>query len=106
ASGSLAELRAFGAMLSTADDPTGGLGIVPHHGKGRAPDFRVGRLGDAYVEVCCIRINADERRRQAHLDSVEAELRERAREAAEAHQLAESAPHGSSAYATAEWTTA
>jgi hypothetical protein len=103
ASGAMAELRALGTMLSTADGPSGGLGVTPFHSKARAPDFRVGRAVEAYVEVCCVRINEDERKRQQEFDVHEEMLRERAKDAAEAHQRSASPKGGSSAFATAEW---
>lgn len=80
ASGVLAEIRAFGAMLSTSGNVVHEE-VAPHSGDGKSPDFRVAKH-DLYVEVCAARINGVEAMRQKQVGEEQERLREVAREAA------------------------
>lgn len=83
AAGTLAEMRAFGALLPTPDTIGDGLDVRPYSAKGKAPDFRIGHDDDAvFVEVCCARMNDDERDRLEDLDAREASMSAKARDAA------------------------
>lgn len=102
ASGALAELRAFGTMLSTYDAITHRSILPVPTGISRSPDFALGSQADnTYVEVCCLRHNDDEDERQRKLDQVEAELEVHSRDAA---RLAVKENPGKAARATASDT--
>lgn len=82
ASGALAELRAFGTLLSTLYAIT----YVPVRpvpaSKDRSPDFAL-RDNETYVEVCCLRHNDQEAFRVGERERLEPRLIERSREAAQ-----------------------
>lgn len=83
AAGVLAEIRAFGAMLSTSGNIVH-EDVDPHTDRrNKAPDFRIEKK-NVYVEVCAARINEHESKRQGQLEKEQAVLRERARCAAKA----------------------
>lgn len=106
APGTLAELRAFGALLPTIDTLGDGLDVAPYTAPGKAPDFRIACVPEAvFVEVCCARMNEEERIRLGELDELEARMTAQGRDAA----LAALAPdRGASVTASvnAEWESA
>jgi hypothetical protein len=103
AAGTLAELRAFGALLPPPDTIGDGLDIRPYTAKEKAPDFRIGNRDDAvFVEVCCARMNDVERDRLEDLETREVSMLAKAREAAAA-ALGEAPGSTVRAIASAEW---
>ena len=83
ASGVLAELRAFGSMLSTLGEIVHvPVMPIPRRKNQRTPDFSLGVPLGAVVEVCCLRRNDRESQGQRETDAVLPVLEERSRQAA------------------------
>lgn len=84
ASGTLAEIRAFGSMLSNLHEITH-VPVRPNFASGKASDFCFDIDPAVYVEVCCLRMNDEEWSVQRDLDSAGATLEAHTREAALQH---------------------
>lgn len=104
AAATLAEFRALGAMLGTGGSPRGGIcpePILEDKAK-KTPDFKTCKEYEVYVEVCCARMNSDERTRQADIDKIDADLIEQGKAAA-LRALEESQDDIAQIAATAAW---